>query len=54
LSIALALFLLPSAALAMEATQQRRFNRIMRMTMAELTTKTVQLLEQKYPDHDWE
>ena len=46
--------LLPVSAMAMDETTQQRFNAIMQMKMAELTTATEALLEQRYPDHDWE
>ncbi len=45
--------LIPFSVAAMEADQQHRFDRIMKMKMVELTAATETLLEEKYPALDW-
>jgi hypothetical protein len=48
------LFFLPFTSLAMESNQQQRFDQIMKMKMAQITEATEELLDRKYPDHDWD
>ncbi len=55
MQILLALILLfPIAAVAMDGTQQQRYDQIMEMKMAQLTEAAEELLEQKFPGHDWD
>lgn len=53
LMLCLNLVLLQSA-LAMTSEQQSRFDEILRMGMPELTAAAETLLEQRYPDEDWD
>lgn len=48
------ILLFPIAAVAMDSTQQQRYDQIMQMKMGQLTEATETLLELKYPDHDWD
>ncbi len=40
--------------LAMEPSQQQEYDRVMRLSMAQLTAESAALLEKKYPDEDWD
>jgi hypothetical protein len=48
------MLLIPAVGLAMDSDQQQRFDQVMKMKMAQLTEATDELLEQKFPDHDWD
>ncbi len=48
------ILLFPLSALAIETSQQERFDQILKMNMSQLTAATEQLLEQKYPNLDWD
>ncbi len=48
------LLLIPVVGMTMDSGQQQRFDQVMKMKMAQLTKATEELLEQKYPDHDWD
>lgn len=55
LTCAFTMFLLfAGVAQAMDAKQQERFDRILGMSMEELTRAAQELLTEKYPDEDWE
>lgn len=57
LNILLALLLLFATAipaLALESGQQQEYDRVMKLTMKQLTEESAALLEKKYPDEDWE
>ncbi len=49
-----ALMLIPSVALALSPSQQKEFDRIAKLSMAELTEEAGELLDKKYPDEDWD
>jgi hypothetical protein len=49
-----AVCLLAPLAAAMDEMQQREFDRIAGLKMADLTREAAALLERKYPDEDWE
>jgi hypothetical protein len=38
----------------MDETQQKEFDRILNLPMAELTSEAVQVLDKKYPKEDWD
>ena len=44
----------PLTAWAMTPEQQDRFNQVLNMSMDDLTEAAERLLEQRYPDEDWE
>jgi hypothetical protein len=48
------MLLIPVAGMAMDSTQQQRFDQVMKMKMVHLTEATEELFEEKYPDHDWD
>ncbi len=48
------MLLIPAVGMAMDSGQQQRFDQVMKMKMAQLTEATDELLEQKFPDHDWD
>lgn len=51
----LTLFLLCAVpALALEPAQQQEYDRVMRLSMAQLTEEATALLKKKYPDEDWD
>lgn len=54
ITLLLILMLFPFAAVAMDENQQQRFDQIMKMKMSQLTEATEELLEKKFPDHDWD
>lgn len=43
-----------STALALEPGQQKEYDRIMKLSMMQLTQEAADLLERKYPDEDWD
>lgn len=51
---AIMLLVSPNSSWAQNSQQGQEFDRIMKMKMAELTTAAEELLEQKYPDEDWD
>ena len=53
LFLVLMLFI-PFVALAMDEDQQQRFDQIMKMEMSMRTEAIEELLEKKFPDHDWD
>jgi len=53
LILLLSLFL-PLPARAMTPDQQTRFDQVLNMSMVELTETAQHLLDQKYPDEDWD
>lgn len=54
LLILLLLLVFPLGALAMNDSQQQRFDQILKMKMAQITATTEALLENKYPAIDWD
>jgi hypothetical protein len=54
LFLVLALCLAVTSALALSAEQQTEFDRIAKLSMADLTKEAGELLEQKYPEEDWD
>ncbi len=53
-TILVLILLFPTAAVAMDSVQQQRYDQIMQMKMEQLAEATEQLLEQKYPSHNWD
>lgn len=47
------IFFVPFPALALDNEQQKEFNRILKLRMADLTEEAAEVLEKKYPDEDW-
>ena len=57
LNILLALLILVAMAfpaLALESGQQKEYDRVMKLTMMQLTEESAALLDKKYPDEDWD
>lgn len=48
------LLFLPPASWSMSPEKQKRFDQIMNMNMAQLTTAAQKLLDHKYPNEDWD
>lgn len=57
LNILLSLLILFATAvpsLALESGQQKEYDRVMKLSMKQLTEESAALLEKKYPDEDWD
>lgn len=54
LLVAAAFLVLPEFVLGLDATQEKEFNRISQLDMADLTNEAARLLERQYPDEDWD
>ncbi len=52
--LTLLVLLTAAPALALSDSQQKEFDRIMNLSMADLTGEASELLEKKYPDEDWD
>lgn len=50
----LVLLLLVSPALALESGKQSELDRVMKLSMKQLTAESAALLDKKYPDEDWD
>ena len=54
LCLALSALAAPISSFAMSDEQQKEFDRIMKLGMADLTGEAAALLDEKYPDEDWD